>query len=93
MQQVQHAGIDVSAKTLDVVVAGRGPALQQGCFANTPQGHRAVLKWLTQGVHTGGLRGDRLVMAMALHGHRRVEVMVINPKAIKHYAHACRPIR
>ena len=53
MQQV-HA-IDVSAKTLDVVVAGRGPALQQGCFANTPQGHRAVCK------ATGGLRGDRLV--------------------------------
>ena len=94
MQQVQHAGIDVSAKTLDVVVAGRGPALQQGCFANTPQGHRAVLKWLTQGggCIRVGLEATGLYsrgVAMALHGHRRVEVMVINPKAIKHYAHAC----
>ena len=94
MQQVHHAGIDVSAKTLQVALAGSDQAVQQGTFANTPQGHRAVLQWLTKSgrsVHVGleatGLYSQ--TVAWALHHHRRIEVMVINPKAIKHYAHAC----
>ena len=94
MQQVQYAGIDVSAQTLEVALAGSDPAVQQGTFANTPQGHRALLKWLTRGgrpVHVGleatGLYSQPV--AWALHHQRRIEVMVINPKAIKHYAHAC----
>ena len=49
MQQVHHAGIDVSAKTLQVALARPGQSLQQGTFANTPLGHRAVLRWLTKG--------------------------------------------
>ena len=93
MQQVQHAGIDVSAKTLEVALAGSGPASQQGTFANTPPGHRALRTWLTKGGRSVrvGLEATGLYsrgVAMALHGHRRVEVMVINPKAIKHYAQA-----
>ena len=93
MQQVQHAGIDVSAKTLQVALAGSGPAPRQAPFANTPPGHRAVRTWLTQGGRSVqvGLEATGLYsrgVAMALHGHRRVEVMVINPKAIKHYAQA-----
>ena len=93
MQQVHHAGIDVSAQTLEVALVCPGRPLQQGTFANTPQGHRALLRWLTQGgrrVHVGveatGLYSQPV--AWALHRHRRIEVMVINPKAIKHYAHA-----
>ena len=40
MQQVHHAGIDVSAQTLEVALAGADQAVKQGTFANTPQGHR-----------------------------------------------------
>ena len=93
MPQVHHAGIDVSAKTLQVALARPGQSLQQGTFANTPLGHRTLLGWLTKGgssVRVGleatGLYSQRI--AWALHGHRRLEVMVINPKAIKHYAQA-----
>lgn len=94
MQQVHHAGIDVSAQTLQVALAGSGQAVQQGTFANTPPGHRALLRWLTKGgacVRVGleatGLYSQ--TVAWALHAHRRIEVMGLNPKAIKHYAHAC----
>ena len=94
MPQVHHAGIDVSAKTLEVALADSDQAVQQGTFANTPQGHRALVKWLTKsgrsvhvGVEATGLYSQ--TVAWALHDHRRIEVMVINPKAIKHYAHAC----
>ena len=94
MQQVHHAGIDVSAQTLAVALAGADQAVKQGTFANTPQGHRALLQWLTKrgrcvrvGLEATGLYSQPV--AWALHGHRRVAVMVINPKAIKHYAHAC----
>ena len=93
MPQVHHAGIDVSAQTLQVALARLGHPLQQGTFANTPPGHRALLRWLTKGgasVRVGleatGLYSRRI--ALVLQGHRRMEVMVINPKAIKHYAQA-----
>ena len=93
MRQVHHAGIDASAQTLQVALVGPSQSLQQGMFANTPLGHRALLRWLTKGgssVQVGlevtGLYSRRI--ALVLHGHRRIEVMVINPKAIKHYAHA-----
>lgn len=93
MPQVHHAGIDVSAKTLQVALICPSHPLQQGTFANTPLGHRALLRWLTKGgssVRVGleatGLYSRRI--AWALQGHRRMEVMVINPKAIKHYAQA-----
>ena len=93
MPQVHHAGIDVSAKTLQVALARPGHPSQQGTFANTPLGHRALLQWLAKGracVRVGleatGLYSRRI--ALALQGHRRMEVMVINPKAIKHYAQA-----
>ena len=93
MPQVHHAGIDVSAQTLQVALARPSHPLQQGTFANTPPGHRALLRWLTKGgasvrvgVEATGLYSRGI--AFALHRHRRAEVMVINPKAIKHYAQA-----
>ena len=49
MPQVHHAGIDVSAQTLQVALARPGHPVQQGTFANTPPSHRALLRWLTNG--------------------------------------------
>jgi transposase len=93
MAQRAHAGIDVSAHRLDVALALPGGAVREGRFANTAAGHRQLLKWLSKGgrsvqvcLEATGLYS--LDVALALHRHRRTEVMVANPKAIKHYAQA-----
>ena len=93
MAQFSSAGIDVSARTLDCAVARPDQAAQSGQFANTPTGHRQLIKWLTKGgrsvqicLEATGLY--HLGLARTLHQHRRCQVMVVNPKAIKHYAQA-----
>ena len=90
---VYYAGIDVSARTLDSALALPDVPVRQGHFANTPSGHRQLIKWLTKGgrsvcvcLEATGLYS--LGVALALHEHRHCEVMVVNPKAIKHYAQA-----
>ena len=90
---VYYAGIDVSARTLDSALALPDMPVRQGHFANTPSGHRQLIKWLTKGgrsvrvcLEATGLYS--LGVALALHEHRHCEVMVVNPKAIKHYAQA-----
>lgn len=93
MSQVYHAGIDVSARRLEVALARSGQAPKIGRFANEPSGHRQLLKWLTKGgrsvqvcLEATGVYS--LEVALAVHQHPRAEVMVVNPKAIKNYAGA-----
>ena len=93
MMDVYYAGIDVSARTLDSALALPDMPVRQGHFANTPSGHRQLIKWLTKGgrsvrvcLEATGLYS--LGVALALHEHRHCEVMLVNPKAIKHYAQA-----
>lgn len=86
-------GIDVSARTF-VAEIGRQGRVEQAEFANLPSGHRQFIRWATRrgksarvclestGVYSLGL-------ALALHRARRVEVMVANPKAVRHFAEAC----
>jgi transposase len=87
------AGIDVSAKELVVALHREGAAQPLLSFANTAAGHRALIKALTAkkafarvileatGVYS-------LELALALHKAERIEVMVVNPRAIKDYQRA-----
>ncbi len=95
MAQQFYAGIDVSAQSLEVALEGAGWPRQQARFANTGAGHRQLLKWLTKRgrqvqvcLEATGLYS--LEVALALHGHRRTQVMVVNPKGMKDYAGARR---
>ena len=88
------AGIDVRARTLSVALSRPGQAVLQATFANDPQAHKRLLKWLTKGGHmvsvcleASGLYS--LGVALALHRHRHTKVMVVNPKAMSKYAQAC----
>jgi transposase len=93
MTQVYYAGIDVSARSLDVALALADQSVRQGRFANTLAGHRQLIKWLTKGgrsvqvcLEATGLYSFEV--ASALHAHPHCAVMVVNPKTIKHYAQA-----
>lgn len=86
-------GIDVSAYTLEVALAGPEPGPISATFDNTPTGHRRLIRWITKrgrsarvGLEATGVYS--LEVALALDRHPRTEVMVVNPRAIKNYAGA-----
>ena len=92
MNNLQFCGVEVSAREL--VVARRGKqGIELKCFANTPAGHAGLLKTLTRGgqrvrvvLEATGLYA--LDMALALSGCPLVELMVANPRAVRHFAQA-----
>ena len=93
MKKISYVGIDVSAKTLAVLVEKdevRGPVLE---FTNDREGHRKLISLMTKrGRHarvvleaTGNYSLD---LALALHRAASVEVMVGNPRALSQFAGA-----
>lgn len=89
---MNEVGIDVSARTFTAEIDRRG-RIEQAEFDNQPVGHRKFIKWVTRRgqsaqvcLESTGVYSLRL--ALALHRARRVEVMVANPKAVRHFAEA-----
>lgn len=88
------AGIDVSAKTLEVSVEEvDGQIFPLRSFENSPTGHNKLCRWLNNGgrkarvvVESTGVYS--LPLALALNGAQRIDVMVANPKAVKDFAGA-----
>ena len=85
-----HTGIDVSARSLAVRVEGHNTLLD---FPNDASGHRALVRRLTQRgrrarvcLEASGIYG--LDLALALHGHPRIDVMVVNPLVLQRFAEA-----
>lgn len=89
---MNHIGIDVDSTSLVCRLRSDG-ATTPATFSNNPSGHRKLIRWATRrgravricleatGVYS-------LPLAIALHKAPGVEVMVVNPKAIKHFATA-----
>ena len=94
MNKQGTAGVDVSQHTLDVAARAHDGSVRTAQFANTAIGHHQLLSWLTKGGKasrvvleaTGVYRFD---VALALHGAKRIEVMVVNPRAARKFAEAC----
>src|SRR5688500_4963482 len=87
------AGLDVGATEIVCALLRDGHPESPCTLPNTPAGHRQLLKLLTRrGAHAGvcleatGVYSLRL--ALALHRAERVEVMVVNPRAIKDFQRA-----
>ena len=86
-------GIDVDSVNLVCAIRRDGKDQPQTIFTNDPVGHRKLIQWATRrgkqarvcleatGVYS-------LPLALALHSAPDIEVMVVNPKAIKHFANA-----
>ena len=93
MSQWNYIGIDVSATTLDVALAGEAPPVTSATFPNTSMGHRRLIRWATKrgqsarvcleatGVYSAAI-------ALAIQRHPRLDLMVVNPKAIRNYGQA-----
>lgn len=87
------AGLDVGSRELVLALVRDGKTEPLLTLPNTPAGHRKLAKLLTcRGAHaricmeaTGVYS---LGVALALHAVERVEVMVVNPRAIKDFQRA-----
>ena len=90
---MRRAGVDVSARWMDVSRDAADEAVATRQCANTAAGQRALARWLTRGgrraqvvLEATGLYS--LDVALTLQRTAGVEVMVINPRASKEFAGA-----
>lgn len=88
-----RAGLDVDSRTLVVALRRDGVPEALQTLPNTPAGHRQLIKQLTARGATARVALEAtgvysLTLALALHRAARVEVMVVNPRAIKDFQRA-----
>jgi transposase len=93
MKQVSQVGVDVDSKLL-VCAIRAGQRSPVASFANTTDGHRKFIRWVTKGGRSARVCMEAtgiysLEFALALHHAKNVEVMVVNPRAIKDFSRAC----
>ncbi len=95
MDKLDHAGIEVSALQFLVGLQAEGSTQEtvQREFANTPEGIQALVRWLVGPgrpvrvvMEATGLYG--LDLALRLEREPNLELMVANPRAVRHFAHA-----
>jgi transposase len=94
MSAVQLVGIDVSAKTLQICLETPKGTVESLELPNSAEGHRQLCRKLSQrgrrariGLEATGLYS--LDLALALSRQPGLEVMVINPRAVRDFAQAC----
>ena len=94
MKQVSQIGVDVDSEELVYMMQREGKRLPLARFANTAGGHKKFIRWATKGARSARVCLEAtgiysLEFALALHHATNVEVMVVNPRAIKDFARAC----
>ena len=93
MSNHDSSGIEVSAKELLVKVRRPDEGVRERRFPNSREGHQEILGYLRRAgrvvrvcMESTGLYG--LDLALALSGQEGIELMVANPRAVRHFAHA-----
>ena len=94
MKQVNQVGVDVDSEALVSMMQRGGQRLPLARFANTAAGHKKFIRWATKGARSARVCLEAtgiysLEFALALHEAKNVEVMVVNPRAIKDFTRAC----
>ena len=94
MKQVNQVGVDVDSEALVSMMQRGGERLPLARFANTAAGHKKFIRWATKGARSARVCLEAtgiysLEFALALHHAKNVEVMVVNPRAMKDFVRAC----
>jgi transposase len=94
MRQVNQIGVDVDSEELVCMMQRAGQRLPLARFANAAAGHKKFIRWATKGARLARVCLEAtgiysLQFALALHHAKNVEVMVVNPRAMKDFARAC----
>jgi transposase len=92
VDNICFAGLEVSSQELLLAVRGDDQSFPLKSFPNTPEGHRAISKTLVRKggrvrlcLESTGVYG--LDVALLLHA-QGIEVMIANPRAVRHFAQA-----
>src|SRR5215472_660752 len=92
MDKLDVAGVEVSAKVLVIALKNNGQ-MRSSEFPNTAAGHKQVIRYLRRYSHrvracmeSTGLYG--LDLALALHAEKGAEIMVANPRSVRHFGEA-----
>ena len=92
MDKIEACGIEVSARELVVALGEQQGGTRLRRFANSRVGHRALLRVLKRlgkvrvVLEATGMYG--LDVALALSAEEGIELMVANPRAVRHFAQA-----
>jgi transposase len=93
MDKTDHCGIEVSAEELLVALHQGEQTLPVKSFPNAPEGHRAIARYLLRKgyrirvcLESTGVYG--LDLALLLEKQAGIQVMVANPRAVRHFAQA-----
>jgi transposase len=94
MKQVTQVGVDVDSEEVVCAMQRAGQRQPLARFANAAAGHQQFIRWATKGGRSARVCLEAtgiysLQFALALHQAKNVEVMVINPRAIKDFTRAC----
>ena len=86
------AGIDVGARELVVAIAGK-ESVKPRSFTNQHESFVELLRWLREyqvkRVVLEATGVYHLDLALYLHNAKGIELMVLNPRAARHFAEAC----
>jgi transposase len=90
---VNMIGVDVDSRLLVCKIHRNGKVFPISEFANNPVGHRKFIKWATKRGQPARVCMEAtgvysLPFALALHEAQNIEVMVVNPRAIKQFGMA-----
>jgi transposase len=92
MDKFDVAGMEISAKTLVVALKSNGQ-MRSSEFPNTAVGHKQVIRYLRRYspqvrvcMESTGLYG--LDLALALQAEKGMEIMVANPRSVRHFGEA-----
>ena len=92
MDKLDVAGVEVSAKVLVIALKNNGQ-MRSSEFPNTAAGHKQVIRYLRRYSHrvracmeSTGLYG--LDLALALQAEKGAEIMVANPRSVRHFGEA-----
>lgn len=90
---IDPCGVEVSARELIVALDRKGVPQPLKSFPNTPEGHREIARYLARKgrrvqvvMESTGVYG--LDLALLLAKQSGIQVMVANPRAVRHFAQA-----
>jgi transposase len=89
---MNQIGIDVSSNVFDAAMCSDGK-ISKRQFTNTPSGHRQFMAWALRRAHLAKVCLEatgiyHLQLALAIHRHPNIDLMVVNPCAARRFAQA-----
>lgn len=91
MREPCLVALDIGSEKVFAVMRRDGKVLSLAEFANTPEDHRKICRWATKGGRRAQVCMEatgvyHLELALTLSAHKKVDVMVVNPLAMRRYA-------